>query len=152
MTPAQLRALGNLMEARKARDLALLERLVAEDRALLAEIASLVGLGAADAAGDETLPPGRHAARLAWIDGRIAAARRRRSSLAPEIDRARTTAVQSLGRAQALDHLAASADRVEATRRVARDQPQTYPLTEYSTANVPKMPHVNPGRTRTPWP
>lgn len=151
MTPAALRALGGLMEAQKARDLAILERLVAEDRTLEAEIATLAGMLVEDAASAAPLPPDRQAARIAWIDGKIAAARRRRSALAPEIARARAIAVQSLGRARALDHLAQSADRVASAHRAARDEREAPPAGGTSPADVPKLPHVNPGTTRPSW-
>jgi len=42
MTPHALRALAGLVEARKIRDLGLLDGLLAEDRRLAAEIAGLV--------------------------------------------------------------------------------------------------------------
>lgn len=127
MTPAALRELGALMEARKARDLARLERLLAEDRALAAELAVLASAVSADAASGEALPLGRQAVRLAWIDQRTAMLRHRRATLAVEIASARATAVQSLGRERALDRLAESASRAEASRRAARQERETLP-------------------------
>ena len=50
MSGPRLRALLGLAEARKARDLAALEGLVAEDRRLAAELAALAGLHARDMA------------------------------------------------------------------------------------------------------
>ena len=120
MTPAALRQLGGLMEARKARDLARLERLVAEDRALAEEIAALARVAAEDAASGLSLPPDRQAARLAWVDQRTLLAERRRAALCPVIAAARAAAVQSLGREVALDHLASAADRENARARTAR--------------------------------
>ncbi|MFT3975429.1 MAG: hypothetical protein QM699_18940 [Amaricoccus sp.] len=122
MTPAALRDLGRLMEARKARDLARLERLASEARALDAELATLAATAVADVASGEPLPPGRQAARLAWIDQRTAMVRQQRAALAPEIERARAAAVQSLGRERALDRVAETAARAEAARRTSRDE------------------------------
>lgn len=122
MTPAALRGLGTLMAARKARDLARLERLVVEDRELQSELAALAALPAADAASGAPLPPDRHAARLAWIEHRRTQAQRRRAALAPEIDRARAAAVESLGRERALDRMAETAARIELARQAARDE------------------------------
>lgn len=127
MNPAALRGLGALMEARKARDLARLEGLVAEDRALEARIAELSAMAAVDAASGEALPPDRQAARLAWIDQSRAIAARRRAALAPEIARARAAAVQSLGRERALDRLAMDAERQEATLRSGREEREAAP-------------------------
>jgi hypothetical protein len=128
MTPTALRQLGSLMAAQKARDLARLERLVAEDRALEAEMAALGGLAAEDAASGHVLPPERQAARLAWADHRRALAARRRAALVPEIAAARAMAVRSLGRERALDHLAATADRIDTRLRGAREEREAPPL------------------------
>lgn len=128
MTPAALRQLGGLMEARKARDLARLERLAAEDRALAEEIAALARVVAEDVASGLHLPPDRQAARLTWVDQRTRLAERRRAVLAPLIATARAAAVQSLGREMALDHLAAAADRDEARFRAARSEREAPPL------------------------
>lgn len=122
MTPAALRSLGRLMEARKARDLVRLERLVTEDRALEAELAMLATTVATDAASGETLPPDRQAARLAWVEQRTALVQRRRLALAPEIEKARAAAIQSLGRERALDRVAETAARAETARRAAREE------------------------------
>lgn len=127
MNSAALRGLGALMEARKARDLARLEGLVAEDRRLEARIAELGAMAAADAEGGEALPPDRQAARLAWIDQSRAMAARRRADLAPEIARARAAAVRSLGRERALDRLAMDAAQQEAARRAGREEREAVP-------------------------
>jgi hypothetical protein len=127
MTPAELRDLGHLMEARRARDLAWLERLMTEARALEAELATLAATAASDVASGETLPPDRQAARLAWIDRQLTIVRRRRAELAGEIDRARAAAVQSLGREKALDRVAEVAIRTEASRKTARTEREAPP-------------------------
>lgn len=127
MTPAELRDLGHLMEARRARDLARLERLMTEARALEAELATLAATAASDEASGETLPPDRQAARLAWIDRQLTIVRRRRAELAGEIDRARAAAVQSLGREKALDRVAEVAIRTEASRKTARTEREAPP-------------------------
>lgn len=127
MTPAALRALGRLMEARKARDLARLEHLMTEARALDAELKTLSASAASDAASGETLPPDRQAVRLAWIDQRSAIARRRQEALAGEIDKARAAAVQSLGRERALDRVAEAAVRAERSHRFARIEREAPP-------------------------
>jgi hypothetical protein len=121
MTLAALRKLAALMEARKARDLARLERLLAEDRVLAAELATLACPDAACSASETPLPLRHQAARLAWIDQHKASLRRRRAVLTGEIARARAAAVQSLGRERALDHLAEGASRSDAARRTARE-------------------------------
>ena len=74
MTPAALRDLASLVEARKARDLARLEGLIAEDRRLAAEIAGLAATASLDLASGERLPLMQQAVRQAWADQRIRAA------------------------------------------------------------------------------
>jgi hypothetical protein len=120
VTPAALRALAGLVEARKARDLARLEGLVAEDRRLAAEIAELAATGARDLAEGAPLPLAQQGLRQAWAESRIRAARRRRAELAARIREARAEAVQSLGRHRALERLVDGADRSEGQRRFAR--------------------------------
>ena len=85
MTPAALRQLMTLVEARKARDLAALDRLLAEDRRLAAEVAELRRTAARDAEAGDALPPERQALRLVWADQRIRAARLRQAALAETI-------------------------------------------------------------------
>ncbi len=128
MTPAALRQLAGLVEARKARDLARLERLIAEDRRLGDEIAGLAATVTHDLA-DETarLPLRQQGLRQTWVDQRIRAARRRRGELAAEIRAARTAAVQSLGRHSALEGLVVRAERTEDQRRVARAEREAPP-------------------------
>ena len=127
MTPAALRALASLVEARKARDLARLEGLVAEDRRLEAEIADLAATGSRDLAEGVALPLARQGLREIWAEQRIRAARRRRAELAARIRAARADAVQSLGRHRALEHLVEGADRSEQRRKLARAERETPP-------------------------
>ena len=119
MTPAALRALTHLMDARKARDLARLDRLLTEDRRLVEEIATLAATGSRDLA-EGPLPLAEQGRRLAWSAARIRAAERRRRQLAAEIRLARAEAVQSLGKHKALEHLTDRADRAAAHQREAR--------------------------------
>lgn len=127
MTPAALRRLMAVVEARKARDLAALERLVAEDRQLEAEVAELRRTAARDADAAEALPPGRQAVRLAWADRRIRAARIRQAALAEQIRAARAAAAQSLGKHRSLETLADRADRDAAHARDARAEREAPP-------------------------
>ena len=106
MTPAALRDLLRLMDARKARDLARLDRLLAEDRRLAGEIATLAATASHDHAEGAPVPLREQGRRLAWAAARIRAAR--------------ADAVQSLGKHKALEHLAARADRTAAQQREAR--------------------------------
>ena len=122
MTPAALQRLGKLMEARKARDLAHLEQLVAEERRLRGELDTLAATPRVEAESGETLPPDRQAVRLAWIDRQATLLRERLALLAPQIARARAAAVQSLGREQALERLARNAATVERSIRSAREE------------------------------
>lgn len=126
MTPAALRDLQRLMAARKARDLARLDRLLAEDRALAEEIGRLAATGSRDLA-DGPLPLAEQGRRLAWAAACIRAAERRRRQLAPEIRAARAEAVQSLGRHEALGNLAGRADREVRQDRAARAEREAPP-------------------------
>jgi hypothetical protein len=121
VSPAELRRLAALAEARQARDLARLERLMSEDRRLAAEIAGLARTAARDFA-DGGLPPAHQALRQAWADQHIRAARRRRAELAPEVRAARAEAVRSLGKHTALEHLVERADRAALQSRTARQE------------------------------
>ena len=124
MSPAELRRLAGLVEARKARDLARLERLMSEDRRLAAEIAGLARTPERDLA-DGGLPPAQQALRQAWADQHIRAARRRRAELAAGIRAARAEAVRSLGKHTALEHLVERADRAALRSRTARAERET---------------------------
>ena len=127
MTPAALRQLMSLIEARKARDLATLDRLLAEDRRLAAEIGELRRTSARDAASVETLPLERQALRLAWADLRIRAARLRQAALAEAIRAARAAAAQSFGKYRSLETLVDRADRTALQARVARVEREATP-------------------------
>ena len=72
VTPAALRRLAALAEARRARDLARLDGLLAEDRRLVAEIAALAGTAARDLAEGVALPLAQQGLRQAWADQRDA--------------------------------------------------------------------------------
>lgn len=112
--------LAGLFGALKARDLALLDRLRAEDRRLEAEIAAVAAGVAADAEAEPPLPPAQRALRLAWADRRIALARAARARLAGEIDMARRVAAVSLGKERAVETLSDRARRAAAHARAAR--------------------------------
>lgn len=122
MTPAMLRQLLQVVEARKTRDLAALEALTAADRACEAEIAELAQTHARDwAEGAAALTPfAQQALRLAWADARMAEARRRRAALAPQIEEARQAAIQSLGKHSALEAMIEETEREAAHLRAAR--------------------------------
>ena len=127
MTPAALRGLLGLMEARKARDLARLDRLLTEDRRLADEIATLAATPGRDMADGPPLPLPEQGRRLAWAAARIRAAERRRRALAAEIRAARAEAVQSLGKHKALEHLTGRADRAAIQLREARAEREAPP-------------------------
>jgi hypothetical protein len=127
VTPEALRQLMQLAEARKARDLSRLDRLLAEDRRLVAEIAELAGTAARDMAADGSLPLPRQGLRLAWAGRRIAAARRQRTELTAAIRAARAEAAQSLGKHQTLEHLAERAERAALQLRAARAEREAPP-------------------------
>ena len=127
MTPAALRRLAGLIEARKARDLAQLERLLAEDRRLAAELAELAATAARDHSEDAAVPLTQQGVRLRWADQRIRAAHRRRAELAAGIRAARTVAARSLGKHEALGHLVDKADRAAMHLRAARIEREAPP-------------------------
>jgi hypothetical protein len=127
VTPAALRQLIGLVEARKARDLARLDALLVEDRRLAADIVELAATGARDMAEGVEVPLAQQARRLAWADQCIAAARRRRAALAPEIAAARLVAARSLGKHRALEHLEERAARALARLRDARAEREMPP-------------------------
>lgn len=125
MQPGELARLAHLVEARKAGALGRLEALMAEVRACEAEIAARRETLAHDLA-EGGLPPAQQALRLTWAEQRIAQARRRLASLAPEIAAARAAAIRELGKHAALEKLTeradAEADRIRAAR-TERDAP-----------------------------
>lgn len=105
MTPAALRRLTSLAEARWTRDLARLDTLLRQDRQLQDDIAVLAGTLERDMAAGIDLPPAQLALRQAWVDQGIRAAHRERASLAGGIAVARASAIQSLGKHRALEKL-----------------------------------------------
>jgi hypothetical protein len=127
MTPAALAALLRLMQARKSRDFARLDRLLAEERALADEIAALAALPARDFAEDPAQSPALQARRLAWAAQRIRLAERRRATLADDIRAARATAAQSLGKHRSLETLADRAERAAMQARAARAEREAPP-------------------------
>jgi hypothetical protein len=127
VTPALLRQLMGLVDARKARDLALLDGLLAEDRRLAAEVEELSATAARDQAASAPLPPLQQGLRLAWADQRIRAIRRRRNELAAGIRAARAAAAQSLGKHSSLEHLVDRADRTDRQLRAARTEREAPP-------------------------
>ena len=101
MTPAALRRLQSLTEARRAAALARLESLQLEDRRIAEVIVELAAMPAREIAETpEGLP--HYARRLAWVGHRIAVLERRRSALAVEIAAARAAAGSSVGRHEAM--------------------------------------------------
>lgn len=134
MTSADLRRLAGLLEARKARDLARLDRLLAEDRRLAAEVAELARTGVRDSEAGG-LPLAQQGLRQTWADQHIQAARRRRSELVPEIRRARAAAAQSLGKHRALDELTEKAERARIQERIARAEREEVPTSNRSEGN-----------------
>lgn len=127
MTPAMLRQLLRIAEARKVGDLARLDALMVASRACEAEISEAALTAARDTlAGIET-PMAQRALRLAWADQRIAAARRRLAALGLEVAAARAAAIRSLGKHQALEKLVEKAERDAALVRAARNEREAPP-------------------------
>lgn len=126
MSGPRLRALLGLAEARKARDLAALEGLVAEDRRLAAELEGLAGLHARDRAAEEVPLPVLDR-RLRWAEARGAAIREMRAALAPRIAAARAAAALALGKREVLDRLAARAEAEAKARLEAREEQERPP-------------------------
>lgn len=129
MTPDALRQLAALAEARRSRDLAVLDALLMEDRRLAAEILEVAAAPARDLAegGIAIAPIAQQALRFAWLEQRIAALRRRRAELAPRIAQARAAATRSLGKHQALEHLTERAEVAAERRREARSEREAMP-------------------------
>jgi hypothetical protein len=127
MTPTALRALTGLAEARRARDLARLDNLLARNRALDAEIAALAAALQHYRAAGFPLPPPQQGLRQAWVDQRLRAARRQRAALAAGIAAARAEAAQSLGKHQAFENLVERSDRAVRQQRHARAERETPP-------------------------
>lgn len=106
MKPTAFRELVSLLDARKRRDLARLDRLLTEDRRMANEISELASTGTRDIASDPRHPFALQAARQAWADQRMSEARIRRAELAVAIRLARSEAVLSVGKQRALEELA----------------------------------------------
>ncbi|PZQ52370.1 MAG: hypothetical protein DI556_01555 [Rhodovulum sulfidophilum] len=121
MTPAALEALRRLAEARKAADLAALERLRAARRDCAAGVAAVLSTRAAELAAplDSALAEAL-AARLRWADQRLAALRGELRALDQRIAEARAAAAVSLGKDRALGALGDAAARERARLRAAR--------------------------------
>ena len=156
MTPAALRQLMTLVEARKARDLAALDRLLAEERRLAEEVVDLRRTASRDAESGEALPPERQAMRFVWADRRIRLAERRRVALAEAIRAARATAAQSLGKHKSLETLVERADRAAVLARAARAEREAPPLdatpspAATRTADTASAPASRPDRPSAP--
>lgn len=122
MTPARLRDLMKVVEARKTRDLAQLEALQARARGLEAEIEEARSLHARDAAeaGLAQVPFAFVGLRLKLADHLVAQAERRRAELQPEIEAARAQAAESLGKHSALEKLLENTEREQAALRLTR--------------------------------
>ncbi len=115
-----------LAEARRSGDLARLEALLAEDRALERERLSAGATPRLDLAdGAAQTPFAQQALRLAWAQTRLQRVLRRRADLAVEIAAARAQAAQSLGRHEALEHLRDRAADQERRARAARADRET---------------------------
>ena len=127
MSPAALRALTGLAEARQARDLARLDGLLTRQRRLDGEIADLSAALSRDLAAGLDLPPAQQALRQAWVDARLRAARQQRAALAASIAAARAEAVQSLGKHRALETLVERGDRIALQQRLARAEREAPP-------------------------
>ncbi len=127
MTPALLRRLTELAEARRARDLARLDGLLTQDRQLAAEIAALSATLTRDLQDGAALPLARQAVRQAWVDQRLRAARRQQAALATSISAARAVAVQSLGKHRALDELLDRGERAVRQQFIARIEREAPP-------------------------
>ena len=119
-----LTGLLRLAEARRSGDLARLEALLAEDRALERERLAAGATPRLDLAdGAIQTPFAQQALRLAWAQARLQRVLRRRADLAVEIAAARARAAQSLGRHEALEHLRdRAADRARRARAARADR------------------------------
>lgn len=123
MTPQQLRQLAELAEARRSRDLAELEAVVAEDRRLAQAIEGYARSHAQDMAdADGELPFAQMALRIEWADRNIALARMQRAELAKRITELRKRAAVSLGKHRALEKLTDRAIRQEAEIQRTREE------------------------------
>lgn len=126
-----LRQLLQVAEARKSRDLALLDALNARARACEAEAREAARLRTADMAdaANADLPLAFQGLRITYADQRIADAERRRKALEPEIEAARAIAAESLGKHAALERILEEAERDRAQLRAARAERDAPPAT-----------------------
>lgn len=126
MDTAQLRQLKKLSDARKTQALAKLERVMAEDQRLVAEIARIRALPLLDfdisTAG---VPLSQIGLRIHWADQSVRRLNQQRASLIPEIDRLRREAAILLGKHEALGTLTDRAERDQAQHRVRRAEAET---------------------------
>jgi hypothetical protein len=128
VTPAALRQLAALAEARKAQALARLDAALAEDRRLEAEALELALTPSEDLAEPcPAMPLPRHGVRLAWADRKAGLIRARRAALAGEITRLRALAATTLGRHAALKHLGERAETLEDRLRDGRAEREAPP-------------------------
>jgi hypothetical protein len=121
MTPEALRGLAMLAEARRQRDLAAVERLMAELRRLDAEIAEIAGTLTRDMAADAPVPMMNYGRRMAWAEHETALRRAAQARLAAQLTAARTVARVSLGKHEALLKLVEAAE-AGARRKADRER------------------------------
>lgn len=128
MTPAKLRQLGRLAEARKLRDLALLEAAIAEDRALRQRILDLASTPLRDLAeGLVAMPVAQQELRQVWTRKQISACNARRAELAGRLTALRQNAARSLGKHEAISKLVKGAEAEADEARSARTERETPP-------------------------
>jgi hypothetical protein len=124
MTPAALRQLAGLAEARRQRDLAAVERLMAEMRRLDAEIAEIAGTLTRDMAAEAPVPMMNYGRRMAWAEHETALRRAAQARLAAQLAAARAMARVSLGKHEALLKLVEAAEagaRQDRERKAERE-------------------------------
>ncbi|MEM8569733.1 MAG: hypothetical protein AAGG56_02390 [Pseudomonadota bacterium] len=127
MRPDQLVQLTALAEARKARDLAELEAIVAEDRKLADAIEAYTKAPSQDLADSAEIPFNQMARRLEWADQNIALARQKRAELASRIEELRKRAAVSLGKHEALTQLTKRSLRQREEQSAARTEREAPP-------------------------
>lgn len=104
MKKTALDTLAALAGARRDRDLAKIEALLAEQRRLEAEIAEFAGTEARDAA-DGSMPFAMLARRASWVNAQVALRERRIAAIAIELAGVRAAARVSVGKHEALRKL-----------------------------------------------
>ncbi len=127
MKSDQLNKLVALADAQKARDLAVLESALAEDRRLEQEINEMSKIIAQDMTdGDfSEMPYSQFALRLQWADHRVSEAAVRREALSDKIRKLRSLAAISLGKHSALEKLSERAEKQKREFREARTDRET---------------------------